>query len=123
MADGNVYAYDASRDASVDPQFPPLKGDLSAPSVTPGRREGSNPFARWHLSAGALTCAAFTAEGARVAVSGSDGLCRVLDVSSWERRGGGGASIHTQPHVLFSLNLKGFDRGGKHVFFIGCERW
>jgi hypothetical protein len=34
-ADGNAYAYDASRDASVDPQFPPLKVGLykSNPAV------------------------------------------------------------------------------------------
>lgn len=83
--DGNAYAYDASRDASVDPQFPQLTGDLSAPSVTHGRKCGANPFARWHLSARALTCASFTPNGARVAVSGADGLCRVLDVASWER--------------------------------------
>lgn len=84
-ADGNVYAYDATRDASVDPRFPRLTGDLSKPSVTPSRTEGSNPFARWHLSSMPLTCAAFTAGGKRVAVSGADGLCRVLDVSNWER--------------------------------------
>ena len=63
-----------------------MKGDLTVPSVTPARRDDrANPFARWHLSAQPLTGAAFSPDGARLAVSGGDGLCRVLDVASWER--------------------------------------
>jgi hypothetical protein len=95
-ADGNVYAYlDPALDAGADPRFPPVKGDVSSVSVTPGRTEGSNPFARWHLSGAPLTAAAFSPPeragggggggGQRCAVVGLDGLCRVLDVRDWER--------------------------------------
>ena len=89
--DGNVYAYSVSRDASVDPWFPAIAGDPNAPSVTPGRsgKDGqtlANPFARWHLGAGPMSCASFSPDGQYLAVAGgADGICRILDVTHWER--------------------------------------
>ena len=89
--DGNVYAYSVSRDASVDPWFPPVVGDPNALSVTPGRsgKDGqtlANPFARWHLGAGPMSCASFSPDGQYLAVAGgADGICRILDVTHWER--------------------------------------
>jgi hypothetical protein len=88
--DGNLYAYSVSRDASVDPWFPPIAGDASAPSVTPGRvgKDGqalANPFARWHLGDGPMACASFSPDGQFLAVAGArDGICRILDVTHWE---------------------------------------
>ena len=89
--DGNVYAYSVSRDASMDPWFPAIVGDPNAPSVTPGRSgvDGqtlANPFARWHLGAGPMSCASFSPDGQYLAVAGgADGICRILDVTHWER--------------------------------------
>jgi len=89
--DGNVYAYSVSRDASVDPWFPAIVGDRDAPSVTPGRSGAggqtlANPFARWHLGAGPMSCASFSPDGQYLAVAGgADGICRILDVTHWER--------------------------------------
>ena len=96
-ADGNLYVYSADRDASRDPCFPRVPAaDRAALSVVRGARRGSNPEFRVRVGAGALTAVAFpedippeeefrrTYSGAnQLAVVGSDGLCRVLDVSDW----------------------------------------
>jgi hypothetical protein len=60
----------------VDPWFPPIAGDASAPSVTPGRvgKDGqalANPFARWHLGDGPMACASFSPDGQFLAVAGA----------------------------------------------------
>ena len=111
-ADGNVYAYSTARDASSDPFFPPIKGEYTALSRTPGRREGSsNPFARWHLGAAPLRDASFSPGGDRLAVVGGDGLCRVLDVRDRDRP----ALVGGFKSYFGGLDAVGWARGGRFV--------
>ena len=43
-------------------------------------------LARWHLGAGPMSCASFSPDGQYLAVAGgADGICRILDVTHWER--------------------------------------
>ena len=112
---------------------PCVAGDMTAPSVTPARarREGrdsdaarANPFARWHLSASALTCAAFTADGSLVAITGADGLCRVLNVASWERPALAGRAPRTlQSRCVLATYLQPLKLTPSNVLSGLAERW
>lgn len=111
-ADGNLYAYEKSKDGAGDSSFPVIK-DQTQFSVAHPRYSKSNPIARWHICQGSINSIAFSTDGTYLATVGRDGYLRVFDYSKEQLICGGKSYYGALLCCAWSMDGKYILTGGE----------
>ncbi|CAA2985195.1 WD repeat-containing 20-like [Olea europaea subsp. europaea] len=110
-ADGNMYAYEKSKDGAGDPSFPVIK-DQTQFSVTHARYS-KNPVARWHICQGSINSVSFSTDGVYMATVGRDGYLRVFDYKNEQLICGGKSYYGALLCCAWSMDGKYILTGGE----------
>ncbi|KAJ7532250.1 hypothetical protein O6H91_14G079700 [Diphasiastrum complanatum] len=111
-ADGNLYVYDKTKDASGDASFPPVKEQAQF-SVVHAKSSKSNPISRWHICQGSINGLSFSMDGMYLATVGRDGYLRIFDYAKEQLVCGSKSYFGAVLCCAFSLDGKYILTGGE----------